>query len=133
LKRIEFVRVSLNRLGYPLYLLYILGPPKLLCALALLVPRFPRLKEWAYAGAVINYLGAGASLLLSGRPVAEWVAPLVFGMLTIGSWTLRPATRKLVASGSVASERAIAWWVPVLIGGAMLVVAFATLPAGAPQ
>jgi hypothetical protein len=132
LLRIEFVRVSLNRLGYPLYLLYILGPPKICCAIALLVPRFPRLKEWAYAGAVINYLGAGASLLLSGRPVAERVAPLVFGALTMGSWALRPATRKLVASGSVARVRAMAWWVPLLIAGAMVVVAFATLPAGAP-
>ena len=131
LLRIEFVRVSLTRLGYPLHLLYILGPPKLLCALALLVPRFPRLKEWAYSGAVITYLGAGASLLLSGRPVAEWVAPLVFGVLTMGSWTLRPATRKLVASGSAARVRAMARWVPVLIAGAMVAVAFATLPSSA--
>src|SRR3569833_1144143 len=55
LLRIEFVRVSLARLGYPLYLLDILGPPKILCAIAELVPRLPRLKEWAYSGAVINY------------------------------------------------------------------------------
>ena len=82
---IEFVRVSLARVGYPLYLLDILGPPKILCAIAVLVPRLPRLKEWAYSGAVINYLGAAASLLLTGRSIGEWVAPLVFAASTMGS------------------------------------------------
>jgi len=130
LLRIEFVRVSLNRLGYPLYLLYILGPPKILCAMALLVPRFPRLKEWAYAGAVINYLGAGASLLLSGRPVVEWVAPLVFAGVSVGSWGLRPAGRKLMVSGTGAELRGAAWWVSLLIAGAMVGAALATLPEG---
>jgi len=99
LLRIEFVRVSLARLGYPLYLLYILGPPKILCAIAVLVPRLPRLKEWAYSGAVINYLGAVASLLLTGRSVGEWVAPLVFAASTMRSWALRPVTRKMVRRG----------------------------------
>ena len=132
LKRIELVRVSLTRLGYPLYLLYILGPPKILCAIALLAPRFPRLKEWAYAGAVINYLGASTSLLLTGRPTAEWVAPLVFAALTMGSWALRPATRKMIASEPADRLRPIAWWVPVLVAGAMVAVAFVTLPSGPP-
>ena len=132
LLRIEFVRVSLVRLGYPLYLLYILGPPKILCAPALLVPRFPRLKEWAYAGAVINYLGAAASLLMTARPLVEWVAPLVLAMLTMGSWALRPVTRRLVGSGPALKVRAAGWWVPVLIAGAMVAVAFATLPSGPP-
>ena len=132
LKRIEFVRVSLTRLGYPLYLLYILGPPKILCAIALLVPRFQRLKEWAYAGAVINYVGAGASLLLTGRPTAEWVAPLVFAALTTGSWALRPVNRKMIASGAADRLRPMIWWVPVLVAGAMAAVACVTLPSGPP-
>ena len=132
LKRIEFVRVSLTRLGYPLYLLDILGPPKILCAIALLVPRFPRLKEWAYAGAVINYVGASASLLLAGSSAEEWAAPLVFAGLAMGSWALRPASRKMLASGAAVRVRPIAWSVPVLILGAMVAVAFATLPTGAP-
>jgi|GEM_PF-267876 hypothetical protein len=133
LLRIEFVRVSLTRLGYPLYLLYILGPPKVLCAILLLVPRFPRIKEWAYAGAVINYMGAAASLLLTVRATAEWVAPLVFAALTMGSWALRPARRKLVASGPATRVRAIAWLVPVLIAGAMVAVAFVSLPTSTPH
>ena len=132
LKGIEFVRVSLTRLGYPLYLSYILGPPKILCAMALLVPRFPRLKEWAYAGAVINYLGASASLLLTGRSTAEWMAPLVFAGLTMGSWALRPSTRKLAGRTYESESRAMAWWVPALIVAGMVGVAFETLPIGAP-
>jgi hypothetical protein len=132
LLRIEFVRVSLARLGYPLYLLYILGPPKIVCAIALLLPRFLRLKEWAYAGAVINYLGAAASLWFTGRPTGEWIAPLVFAALTIGSWALRPQNRKLVAVESSTKVRVIAWWVPVVITAAMAAVALLTLPPGAP-
>ena len=125
---IEFVRVSLERLGYALYLLYILGPSKILCAIALLVPRFPRLKEWAYAGAVINYLGAAASLLLAGRHVAEWMAPLYFAGFTLGSWGLRPATRRLAEENSPTRLPAMAWCVPALIVAAMLVAAFIALP-----
>ncbi|HTM18359.1 MAG TPA: DoxX family protein [Terracidiphilus sp.] len=132
LLRIEFVRVSLARLGYPLYLLYILGPLKILGAIALLAPRLPRLKEWAYAGAVINYVGAGASLVLTGRPGAEWVAPMAFGVLTMGSWGLRPVSRKMVGSGEGGNARPIAWCIPVLIVAAMVAVAFVTLPVGAP-
>jgi len=129
---IEFVRVSLARVGYPLYLLDILGPPKILCATAVLVPRLPRLKEWAYSGAVINYLGAAASLLLTGRSIGEWVAPLVFAALTIGSWALRPVTRKMVRRRRRGNVRSIAWCIPVLIVAAMVAVAFVTLPLGAP-
>lgn len=132
LLRIEFVRVSLMELGYPLYLLYILGPPKILCAVALLVPRFPRLKEWAYAGAIINYLGAAASLLLAKRSTLEWAAPIAFAALTMSSWGLRPATRKLVAGGASVRVKAISWIVPFLIAVAMVLVALGTLPVGVP-
>ena len=66
LLRIEFVRVFLLHLGYPLYLLIILGVWRIPGALVLLVPRFPRLKEWAYAGAFFDYTGAAASHFLAG-------------------------------------------------------------------
>ena len=52
------------QLGYPVYLLTILGVWKLLGGVALLVPRFPRLKEWAYAGAFFEMTGAAASWAL---------------------------------------------------------------------
>jgi hypothetical protein len=133
LLRIEIVRLALVRLGYPLYLLYILGPPKILCACALLAPRFPRLKEWAYAGAMFNYMGAAASHLLSGDRFGAWVAPLLFATLTLGSWALRPATRRLAGVASSKVMRPVAWLVPVLIVAAMAIVAFLNLPTSARQ
>lgn len=53
-------------LGYPLYLLKILGFAKLLGALAILTGRIPRMKEWAYAGFTFDFLGATASHLFAG-------------------------------------------------------------------
>lgn len=131
LLRIEYVRVVLTHLGYPLYLLDILGAWRIPGALALLAPRFPRLKEWAYAGAFFDFSGAAASHLLRGDGAGQWMPPLVFAAFTLLSWALRPASRKLVVAS--AKERSVlAWSAPVAIVAAMLVVAFFTLPKGAP-
>src|SRR6266568_2293838 len=62
----EPVALVLAHLGYPVYLLTILGVWKLLGAIALLAPRFPRLKEWAYAGSFFVYAGAVASGMVRG-------------------------------------------------------------------
>lgn len=132
LLRIEYVRVVLTHLGYPLYLLYIIGVPRIPCAFVLLLPRFPRLKEWAYAGAFFNYAGAAASHMLAGTGAKNWVGPLVLSAFTLASWALRPAGRRLESSGPAQATRPAAWVVPVLIAAAMLVVAFLTLPKGAP-
>src|SRR5215831_11645514 len=64
--RVPHVRAVIERLGYPLYFLVILGVWKLLGAVALVIPRFPRLKEWAYAGVVFNLTGALVSHVASG-------------------------------------------------------------------
>lgn len=127
---IETVRVALTRLGYPLYLLYILAVPKFLCAAALLAPRLPRLKEWAYAGAIFNYTGAAASHLLAGNSGSMWVAPLVFAVLTMASWALRPPTRRSLQIVPATPMRAVSWYVPALILAAMVVVSLLTLPKG---
>jgi hypothetical protein len=132
LLRIEYVRVVLTHLGYPLYLSFILGSWKILCALALLAPRFPRLKEWAYAGAVFNYTGAAASHLLVGDGAANWVGPLVFAAFTLASWALRPAARRIPSPAAAMKMPAVTWYVPTLIAVAMLVFSFFTLPKGAP-
>ena len=132
LLRIEYVRVALAHLGYPLYLLVILGVSRVPGALTLLVPRFPRLKEWAYAGAFFEYTGAAASHLLMGDH-GQWVGPLIFSGFTMLSWALRPASRRLPGVAPPATEKpAITWGVPILTVAAMLVVAFFTLPRGAP-
>ena len=53
-------------LGYPVYFFYILGFWKVLGAIAILVPRYPRLKEWAYAGIFFDLTGAAASCVAVG-------------------------------------------------------------------
>ena len=76
-----------QHLGYPLYLLTILGVAKLLGVAALLYPRFPRLKEWAYAGFSFDLLGASASHAFSGDPLANVLTPLVLlGLMAASYW-----------------------------------------------
>ena len=84
----------LKQLGYPVYLLTILGVWKLLGAIALLVPRFPRLKEWAYAGTFFAYVGAAASWAARGD-IGDLIVPLALVVLTLASWALRPPDRTL--------------------------------------
>ncbi len=93
----EPVAEVLAHLGYPAYLLTILGVWKLLGGIALLVPGFPRLKEWAYAGAFFVYMGAVASGMVLGRddPGTFIWPPLIFAAITTSSWALRPPSRVL--------------------------------------
>jgi hypothetical protein len=91
--QLPFVSSITKRLGYPSYFLVIIGIWKLLGAVALLVPRFPILKEWAYAGAVFNYTGAIASLLVAGNGFAEMVYPAFQLILVFCSWITRPSSR----------------------------------------
>jgi uncharacterized membrane protein YphA (DoxX/SURF4 family) len=85
-------------LGYPLYFFAILGVWKVLGAIAILVPRFPRLKEWAYAGIFFDLTGAAASCAAVGGYGAygfHVIAPLIIAGLTVASWALRPESRKI--------------------------------------
>lgn len=86
-------------LGYPMYFFAILGVWKALGALAILVPRYPLLKEWAYAGIFFDLTGAAASCALSGGYGAygfHVIAPLVLTGFTMASWALRPESRRIV-------------------------------------
>jgi hypothetical protein len=85
-------------LGYPMYFFAILGVWKALGAVAILAPRFPRLKEWAYAGIFFDLTGAAASCAAVGGYGAygfHVLAPLILTGLTVASWALRPPTRTL--------------------------------------
>jgi uncharacterized membrane protein YphA (DoxX/SURF4 family) len=82
-------------LGYPAYLATILGVAKILAATVLLLPRLPRLKEWAYAGIVINMVGAAASYVGARQSAGNLIAPAMFAALALGSWALRPPARRL--------------------------------------
>jgi hypothetical protein len=132
LLRIKYVRVVLTHLGYPLYLLVILGVWRIPGALTLLAPRFPRLKEWAYAGAFFDYTGAAASHLWAGDGARQWIGPLIFAGFTLISWGLRPTSRRLPEfAPPVPEKRLVIWGVPILTVDAMMVVAIFTLPKGA--
>jgi uncharacterized membrane protein YphA (DoxX/SURF4 family) len=82
-------------LGYPLYFVTILGFWKVAGAIAILVPRFPRLKEWAYAGIFFDLTGAAASSAAVGGHDEAFhiIAPLIIAGFTVASWALRPPTR----------------------------------------
>jgi hypothetical protein len=84
----------MQHLGYPIYLLTILGVCKPLAGIVLLVPGFPRLKEWAYAGSFVILIGALVSDALCGYEVYVIFA-LGFAVLTLVSWAFRPQSRTL--------------------------------------
>jgi hypothetical protein len=87
--------VAIKKLGYPIYFLTILGVWKILGVAILLIPRFPLLKEWAYAGFFFAMSGAIFSHLASGSEMMELFGPSLLIVLTVMSWYFRPADRKL--------------------------------------
>ena len=86
----------ITHLGYPIYLLTLLGIWKVLGVLAVLIPKFPLLKEWAYAGFFIAMSGAVVSHLINGDEAKEIFGPTLLLILTMASWYFRPADRKLI-------------------------------------
>lgn len=94
IERLPMVRDLVTNLGYPTYFLVLLGAWKVLGAVALLVPRRPLLKEWAYAGAFFTYTGAIASHLTTGYDLGELPLLTVLTVLTVLSWALRPPSRR---------------------------------------
>jgi len=82
-------------LGYPAYFVTILGIWKVLGGIAILAPRLPRLKEWAYAGIAFDLSGAAFSHAAVGDPASKVIVPLVLLGIAVASWTLRPEDRKL--------------------------------------
>jgi hypothetical protein len=77
---------GIQQLGYPLYLLKILGVAKLLGVSAILYNRLKTLKEWAYAGFTFNLIGAASSHILAGESIEKAVAPLVVLSLMFTSY-----------------------------------------------
>ena len=75
-----------RELGYPTYLLPFIGIAKLLGVVAILVPGFPRVKEWAYAGLIIDLTGATYSIISSGESASAWGFMALPLMLGIGSY-----------------------------------------------
>lgn len=90
------------RLGYPFYFLTIIGIWKILGVIAVLVPRFPLLKEWAYAGFFFTMSGAVFSHIAVGDSAKDLFGPILLIVLTVVSWYFRPESRRLpVASNKL--------------------------------
>ncbi|HEY0056576.1 MAG TPA: DoxX family protein [Pedobacter sp.] len=85
-----------NHLGYPEYFLTILGVWKVLGVFVMFIPRYPLLKEWAYAGFFFVMSGAVFSHVASGDDVKDLFGPVLLLVLTVVSWYFRPTDRKLV-------------------------------------
>ncbi len=85
---------NIVQLGYPVYILTILGIWKFLGVIAVLIPRYPLLKEWAYAGFFFAMTGAVYSHVAVGDAIGEIIPPLLLVVLTVTSWYFRPADRK---------------------------------------
>jgi uncharacterized membrane protein YphA (DoxX/SURF4 family) len=90
-------------LGYPAYLQHFLGVAKLLGAAAILLPRLPRLKEWAYAGMTFDLVGATYSHVVHRDAAAELLLPVALLALLATSYFLRPDGRRL--SNALAESR----------------------------
>ena len=87
----------ITHLGYPVYLLTLLGVWKILGVIAVLIPKFPLLKEWAYAGIFFVMSGAIFSHIATGDPISALFPSLLLLILTVVSWYFRPADRKIPA------------------------------------
>jgi uncharacterized membrane protein YphA (DoxX/SURF4 family) len=85
----------IKHLGYPVYLLTLLGIWKILGVVAVLIPKFPLLKEWAYAGFIFVMSGAIVSHIAVGDSVSELFPSLLLIILAVISWYFRPADRKM--------------------------------------
>jgi uncharacterized membrane protein len=85
-----------TQLGYPLYLLSILGTWKILGVIAILIPKKALIKEWAYAGFFFAMSGATISHLAVGQPITETIPSIILLLVTIASWYFRPNDRKII-------------------------------------
>ncbi|MBB6370113.1 DoxX family protein [Chryseobacterium shigense] len=86
---------NFTNLGYPAYLMTIIGVWKILGVIAVLIPRFPVLKEWAYAGFFFVMSGALISHIIVGDAAGRTLPALLLLVLVIISWYFRPADRKI--------------------------------------
>lgn len=88
---------GITHLGYPSYFLTIIGIWKILGVVAVLLPKFPLLKEWAYAGFFFLMTGAFFSHIAAGDSIKEFFGPSLLIALIVLSWYFRPADRKILS------------------------------------
>ncbi len=112
LARAPHIVSDMAHLGYPSYFPSILGAFKLLGAATILAPRLPRLKEWAYAGMLIDLTCAALSRAVTGDGLVATLVPLCIAGVVLASWAQRPASRRLERRSTPAgsgSALGVAW------------------------
>lgn len=92
----EFLIESMHNIDFPLYVMNILGTDYVLGAIAIIIPGFPKLKEWVYAGVVFAMTAALSSHIAIGDTFVNMVLPIVILLLTIASYVMRPNSRRLL-------------------------------------
>jgi NhaP-type Na+/H+ or K+/H+ antiporter len=98
---------GITKLGFPAFIIPVLGLAKVLAILAIVWPGFPRLKEWAYAGIVFNMVGATATHVANHAAMWHVVVTLVITAITFASWALRPHGRRLESPARDAAAQAV--------------------------
>ena len=88
---------SMTTLGYPVYFVTILGLCKIVGVVVLLIPKFPLLKEWAYAGFFFMMSGAIYTHIAAGNSLSEIFPSFLLLILTLVSWYFRPTDRKIAS------------------------------------
>jgi hypothetical protein len=82
----DAVDLVIKHLGYPMYFLPMIGVAKLVGSIAILIPGFPRIKEWAYAGLIYDLVAAIYSVIAVGDPAGSWLPISVPILLLAGSY-----------------------------------------------
>jgi uncharacterized membrane protein len=90
----------ITHVGYPLYFMYIIGVWKILGVIAILIPKYPLIKEWAYAGFFFLMTGALISHLAMGDGGNAIFGPLFQTIFVVLSWYFRPADRKIIPANN---------------------------------
>ncbi len=101
-----------KEMGMPVYLLPFVGIAKILGVIAILVPGFTRLKEWAYAGLIFDLLGAIYSIAACGKPVENWAPIFILVALGFASYIwynkkvkLQKATQQAIVSNRLKEQK----------------------------
>ena len=87
---------KMTSMGYPMYFLTIIGAWKILGAVAILIPNYPLLKEWAYAGFFFVTTGALFSHITMGDGAGDTMPSVFLMTLMLVSWYFRPDSRRIV-------------------------------------
>jgi uncharacterized membrane protein YphA (DoxX/SURF4 family) len=106
---------GIRHLGYPAHFILLLGVWKLLGTLAVLAPRFPRLKEWAYAGMLFDLTAASVAHAAVGDSLGNVVTPILLTGIVMASWVLRPGERT-IAGAPLRPATGLSGWIGGLRG-----------------